>query len=108
MNDTYQKPGPLFDSGRPASKGGDSYTSDLAEERVTKLGVRQEQCRIVYELLQKHIGFTSKELAKISKLDRHMIARRLPDLLNVGKVRKGKKRKCSIARSLADTWFMVN
>jgi len=108
MNETYKNYGPLFDAAKPASRAGDSYTSDLAEEKVTKSGVRQQQCRVVYELLQKHNGFTSKELAHISKLDRHMIARRLPDLLGAGKVRKGQKRQCSIGRSLADTWFTVN
>jgi len=108
MENTYKNYGPLFNAAKPASRAGDSYTSDLAEEKVTKSGIRQQQCRVVYELLQKHNGFTSKELAKISKLDRYMIARRLPDLLGVGKVRKGQKRQCGVAHTLADTWFTVN
>lgn len=43
---------------------------------------------IAFELVKQFPGRTSKELAKLGTLDRYQIARRLPELAGMGKVRR--------------------
>ena len=90
-----------------ASKNTDPDTSRIAEERITVTGIRGKQSRQVYDLVVKHPGSTSRELAAFSsgELDRWQVARRLPDLQTSGMVRKGPVRKCKIDGTKAVTWW---
>ena len=51
--------------------------------------------------------FTSAEIAKTSELDRHAVARRLPELMKEGRVRKCGARTCMVSGLKAETWEMV-
>lgn len=48
---------------------------------------------------------TSSELSSEYGVDRHMVARRLPDAEQRGLVKKGSMRKCGVSNRLAVTWL---
>lgn len=64
----------------PLSRNTDPAASFRAAEEETRSGRRTADKRRVLEALSLHECATSKELARITGLDRHMVARRLPDL----------------------------
>lgn len=97
---------PLFDKGKPAHHQTDPPSSKLAENRITKTGSRARQCQQVFEALKRHNGATSAELAEIIDIDRHITARRLPDLANVNLVERGQRRFCAVAKQLCVTWII--
>lgn len=68
----------------PAARATDPVTSHIAAEEVTKSGLRGRQQKEVYEALRKFPGRTSAELAVVACLDRHAVARRLPELKKAG------------------------
>lgn len=63
----------------------DPETSHEAAERLVESGRHGSQKAVVYAALCEHPGITSKELALRANLDRHVVARRLPDLREDGK-----------------------
>lgn len=69
---------PLFDP--PRSRTLDPLSSHKAEEKMKRSGRMVAQCQIVLDLVKRYPGATSKELSILGAMDRHMIARRLPDL----------------------------
>ena len=91
----------------PAHRNTDPGTSKLAEDSITISGARLTQALKVLGLVKRHTGFTSAELAKISTLDRHMVARRLPDLEHAGYIEKGDTRQCGISHLQAVTWWFI-
>ena len=72
---------------------------------MVRTGALETQCEAVLFWLRKHPGLTSAELAKESKLDRHLVARRLPNLLEQGAARKGTPRMCGVGVGRAVTWW---
>ena len=70
----------LFDHPAPLSAKTDPWTSAAAGRELTISGMRAEQKLAVLKALQRNPGTTSAELAHNSALDRHLVARRLPDL----------------------------
>lgn len=70
----------------PASRNSDPISSYTAEDNVNQSGARLTQAELVLSIVRAHPGRTSKELALFCKLDRHQIARRLPDLQESGLV----------------------
>jgi hypothetical protein len=89
----------------PAARSTDPATSHEAAKRVTRSGLRHRQMDDVVGLVERFPGRTSKELAEISMLDRHMIARRLPDAEKVGLVMRGRPKVCSVSGGRAVTWW---
>ncbi|MBU6955740.1 hypothetical protein [Hahella sp. HN01] len=53
------------------------------------------------------IGWTSSELARTAKLDRYMVARRLPDAEKAGLVERVGIMECSISGRKAVAWRAV-
>lgn len=104
---------PLTDT--PRSRRTDPVTSHLAAERIKTSGQLGRQQRVVLELIERHPGCTSAELAMHHALDRGesagnwriyrpMIARRCPELLPVY-ARKGDPRECSLNGTPAVVWY---
>jgi hypothetical protein len=96
----------LFDAA-PKARRTDPITSHLAAAEAERNGTIGHQQEIVAELVRKHPGNTSAELAwseDAKGLDRYAIARRLPELERLGLVRKGEPRICSESGRLAMTW----
>lgn len=97
----------------PAYSQRDPATSALAAARMDRTGARRRQVDQVVALVKAHPGCTSAELARISGLDRPMIARRLPDAAQPdGKLTRGdgkdgrpSPRVCSVTGSLCCTWW---
>lgn len=83
----------------------DPITSVLAAERVERSGSAASQREAVLSFVRSHSGLTSAEIAKAMQVNRQMPARRLPELAKVGLIRKGDKRTCGVAETLAVTWW---
>ena len=88
----------------PASHRTDPHTSRQAEAAITESGARQTQAELVFQAVKDHPGLTSAELTRHCELNRHQIARRLPDLEANGLVKKGTPRLCNLKRKLSVTW----
>ena len=91
----------------PASRLTDPATSHEVEEHVNASGIRDGQARVVFEALRRHEGATAAELARAMGLDRHAVARRLPDLEKLNLARKGESRRCRVTRKNAITWYIA-
>lgn len=89
----------------PAARRTDPATSHLAAEHVTSSGKRGQQQAQATAAVRAMPGLTSFELAMKTNLDRYMLARRLPECVTAGTVRKGHVRTCSITGRQAMTWF---
>ena len=96
----------MFDF-HPAHRNTDPPTSKMAEDEITNSGVRLTQAMRVLGLVKRNTGFTSAEYASITKLNRHMMARRLPDLKENGYIRRGLYRQCGVSHRRAVTWWFV-
>jgi len=97
---------PLFDY--QASRNTDPISSHIAEEKITRSGVRGKQAMRVYGVLLEHNGSTSKELSQYLGGDRYMASRRLPDLEKAGMVVRGEMRTCTVCNQKCVTWEIVN
>ncbi len=89
----------------PAARTGDPWTSHVAAREVTKNGIRDGQARDVLFALREKPGATTAELAKRSGIDRHAVARRMPELEKLELVRRGEPRKCRATERSALTWW---
>ena len=87
----------------PNARNTDPLSSHLAGEEVTVSGKRKRQIDFVVRLVKRKEGLTSAELAKKHGIDRHMVARRLPDAIEL---KKGDSRKCNVSGRLAVTWWV--
>lgn len=76
-----------FNFERPRSRRKDPPSSKRAEDQIRKSGAMTGQRLIAFDLVKQFPGRTSKELAGLGTLDRYQLARRLPELLSMGKVR---------------------
>lgn len=92
----------------PIARKSDEPTSHAAAREVTESGRREGQLLAVLALVRKYPGRTSLELASLSKLDRHVIARRLPELETAGYISRGEIRKCTAGNRSAMTWYGVS
>ena len=85
-------------------------TSRLAHRRAEQSGSAQTHRERVLDAVHRWPGLTSRELStRLEGLDRHQIARVLPQLeqANPPQVRKGKIRVCEVVQTLANTWHPV-
>jgi len=97
----------MVDVRTPAARSTDPVTSHEAAEHMTKTGKRQAQQAKVLKALKKFPGRTSAELAGRAKLDRYMVARRLPELVTGLKAKRGDVRQCRKGGRNAVTWYPV-
>lgn len=85
----------------------DPDTSHEAARDVVDSGTQAQQQAQVESALRQHPGLTSRELAFSAGLDRHMVARRLPELEAEGLAVHGAPRICSMSRKRCQTWLPV-
>ena len=91
----------------PVAANADPDTSHAAARQVTKDGTRKRQALAVLAAVQRWPSRTSAELARMAGLDRHLVARRLPELAdarNGALVDRGVARRCNVTGKLALTW----
>lgn len=83
----------------PATRRSHPATSHVAEEKITKSGVRERHCDTVLQALKDHDGSNYKELAQHLEgtLTPPQVWRRRKDLVNNNKVKvKGERNGCGI------------
>lgn len=85
----------------------DPESSHEAGRRVEQSGAACSQRQQVRLAVETFNGYTSRELADATGLDRYMIVRRLPELESRGLVKRGELRRCSIAKRRATTWWIA-
>ena len=95
----------IFPNREPIARNTDPQTSHRSATELTTSGKRDAQKARVLTAVKDHPGLTSSELARISGLDRYLVARRLPDLRNDRLVYNGQARECSVTRKQALTWI---
>lgn len=76
-----------FNFEAPRSRRSDPPSSKRAEDQMRKSGALRGQALIAFELVKQFPGRSSLELADLGTLDRFQLARRLPELREMGKVR---------------------
>ncbi|MDY0357075.1 MAG: helix-turn-helix domain-containing protein [Sedimentisphaerales bacterium] len=91
----------------PLSRNTDSLGSFKAGDRMAKSGLGGKRRARVYHALRQAQGSTSAELAKAAGLDRHDVARRLPELAKAGWVVRGRARMCKVCAVPCTTWYVV-
>jgi DNA-binding MarR family transcriptional regulator len=92
---------------RPLAHKRDPLTSFAAGERFVRSGQLRGQMLLVLLALRKWPNKTSAELARLAGLDRHAIARRLPNLAERGLTIRGPERMCSVCHCPCVTWRAV-
>lgn len=93
----------LFDA--PLSRDWDPASSFEAADKLARSGKWRKQKAAVLKSLSENEGSTSAELAVIMAVDRHLTARRLPELKNQGYVVQGSARPCWVTRRRCVTWW---
>jgi len=110
--------GTLFDNTLPAgpmtrpapaqlAAKGDPSTSKRAAAYYLAGDGFETDCGRVYRALVADPGTTSAELAARANLDRHLVAKRLPDLERGGLVKRGPTRECRVGGLQAVTWDVI-
>lgn len=87
------------------SRATDPSTSHAAAEQHVKSGKADSNRKKVLAGIEISPGQTSDELADALGMDRHEVARRLPELEHQGMVRKGDKRKSWLTGNECVTWW---
>lgn len=102
-----------FDNEEPLARNSDDESSHLAGDKLTTSGKRNSQkTRVVKWMAANNVttieaGLTSAEIAQYSGIDRYVVARRLPDLMQDGYVVKCLLRTCKATGNEAMTWRLV-
>lgn len=94
---------PLF-----AARATDPHSSHAAAEEIESSGIAGRHRSLVYAEVRIRPGLTSDELAAKLGMDRHAVARRLPELERMGHIRRGEERKSSVGGRAGVTWFSTN
>jgi hypothetical protein len=89
----------------PLARSSDPLSSHLAADEFTRSGRRGAQKRALLSWLRgQSQPMTSAEIALASGMDRHGVARRLPDCERDGSVVRCGMRECRVNRGPALTW----
>lgn len=88
----------------PAARATDPAPSHEAADEITCNGRRAQQQHTVATVVWSYPGRTSAELARLCGLERHAVARRLPEVELAGTVKRGEIRPCTVGGRRATTW----
>lgn len=91
----------------PIARCTDPESSHLAAAEITASGKRAHQQAQTIAAVRQYAGRTSQELCELTGLDRYMLARRLPECVTAGAVRKGVTRHCTVTGKQALTWWLA-
>jgi hypothetical protein len=95
----------LFTRPVARARATDPLTSFQAAGAVERTGRAASDRAKCMEVVRKHPGLTSGEIAELAGLERHASARRLPELRSAGMVRNGDARKCRLTGNQSLTWW---
>lgn len=85
----------------------DPSTSHEAANYIAATGIQGDQQAAAASTVRRLPGLTSLELAKETGICRYVLARRLPELAEVGSVWRGPKKPCPVSGRSACTWWPV-
>lgn len=85
------------------ARNSDPFTSH--EAAAFMADKRAAQQAITAKAVEQYPGLTSLELSRRSRVDRYTLARRLSECEEVGMVRRGQARRCSVSGRTALTWY---
>ncbi len=85
----------------------DPSTSHEAANYIVATGVQGDQQAAAASAVRRFPGLTSLELANETGICRYVLARRLPELAEIGSVWRGPKRECKVSERSACTWWPV-
>lgn len=85
----------------------DPSTSHEAANYIAVTGIQGDQQAAAASAVRRLPGLTSLELAKETGICRYVLARRLPELAEVGSVWRGPKKPCHVSGRSACTWWPV-
>jgi len=98
----------------PAARRTDPPASHRAGHEISKSGQRVTQAQRIYALLCENPGSTRGEIADIIKKQDGteaevfcMVSRRVADLVNIGSVKHGEERVCSIRHRIIGTLWPI-
>lgn len=94
-------------SNSPIARQSDPITSKLSARELAKTGARARQQRAILVALKHYTNCTSAELARHIGMERHVTARRLPELEHARLVSRGPQRKCEVTGRLSLTWSAI-
>ncbi len=84
----------------------DSESAHAAAAGVEDKRIAPDQRSVVLRLVERYPGKTSAELAgRCATLNRHQVARRLPELAETGAIRRGRQRTCRTCGRRSVTWW---
>jgi len=92
---------------RTMARTSDPSSSHEAARAIVESGGRAAQAAAVLEALRVHGKSTSRGLSQASGIDRHVVARRLPELEREGRVRRTEQILCPWAGRLAVGWIVT-
>jgi len=106
--DSAQSAGSRVPDRAPLAATTDPISSHLAAAELTNSGRRASQkAAIASWMCGQSRALTSMEIAHAAGLDRHLVARRLPDLERDGLVERGAMRECTVSGRPAITWMAL-
>ena len=91
----------------PVARTTDPASSHAAESEINSNGTRSAQSREVLEALKRHGPATTAELSEASGMSRHIIGRRISDLVHGGLVVRGVLRTCKVGNRMATEWCVA-
>ncbi len=97
----------LFDKPLATARKTDPDSSHQAADGVESEGIASKQRRWCYNAVKNYPNNTARELAKYAELDRYMLSRRLPELEQLGYVRRSHQRRCTVGGRMSLTWESV-
>jgi hypothetical protein len=97
----------IFANRAPIAANSDPLSSHVAGAEITASGQRSCQKAEILDWLRGREPLTSAEIAAAGCFDRHMVARRLPDLAADGLLERCSLRACQQSGRSAVTWRAV-
>ena len=85
----------------------DPGSSHSAAADLVASGKLRAQRSVTEAAVKRHPGQSSLRLAELTGLDRHMLARRLPELAREGRIWRGPSAPCGTTDKPACTWWPV-
>ena len=92
-------------TGPALARRSDPETSQAAARSVEASGRADAQRAKCLQAVRDFPGRTAVELAAVTKSDRYMFSRRLPELAASGQIHKGPPRLCQVHNTAMLTWL---
>ena len=86
------------------ARNSDPLTSHLSAHHLQESGLQALQQRQTVAAVRAYPGLTGQELALASGICRYTLARRFPEVEEMGLIRRSEARTCAVTGRKAATW----